>query len=140
MNEGMVLCPHCGGTGKTLRPLPLYPQVAEGARYQHDCFKCIFLGQYDDADLYACLSIFGEEKMSDGKVWKGQWGSLFYARTGDKTYGGVPHWIMYHKCGVRDASKVSFEDDPYMNMAFKFAKEKGLVFEDDGVMFLFKKA
>jgi hypothetical protein len=29
-------------------------QCTTPPRYQHDCSRCIFLGQYDDADLYFC--------------------------------------------------------------------------------------
>ena len=131
MAEETIVCPTCNGAGKIPKPEPLpprYPPVPEGARYQHDRQGCEFLGQYDDADLYAEF----RETASKDNEWKlpaGRYGSIFLMRVCDARFLGVHE--MLHKMSVETASKVTFEADPYMYTAYRLAQERGWIQEPD---------
>jgi hypothetical protein len=129
----MISCSHCGGTGKVPKPQPvrpLNPPLSEGARFQHDCWNCVFLGQYDDGDLYACFSEYAsDEKAKEYGLSSGQYGSLLVVRFANIRNLGVRE--MLHDCSVSRSSGISMEDDPYLATAYRLVKEKGWIQEPD---------
>jgi len=128
LTNEMVECPTCSGKGviqKPVPPEPYYPSLAEGARFLHDCKSCVFLGQYEDADLYVCAN----ERLGVGNEYgaaPGRYGNMFKLRfTNAKRLGSCQ---ILSGMSVERASKT---DDPYFYAAYQLVKEGGWVLKPD---------
>ena len=130
----MVTCPACSGKGKVPEPprlRPAYPPVTEGARYQHDWWNDLFIGQFDDGDLYASV----DEVLLPNNRWDmpaGAYGNMFRVRVADAKMLGCHE--MLGQATVRMALHISRDcpdDDPYVAEAYRVAEKLGWILPAD---------
>jgi hypothetical protein len=100
---------------------PFWPPLAEGARFLHDLWSDEFLGQFEDADLYACFTEHVREGRHKG-FEAGRYGSLFRFRCSDRKELATSE--MLGRALVSQAGKV---EDPYLDEAYRLAKERGWI-------------
>jgi len=112
------------GSSEEVPSVPFYPELAEGARFLHDTRGDLFIGQYEDSDVYARFSehVSAEEGAKQG-LPAGRAGSMLLFRCADaKRLGirGILSQSPIHNSMVKP-------DDDHAKAAAELAQKAGLV-------------